>query len=118
MEIKTAVAAFSQSEKIKTGLLWASQCLQVLEHLNELDRRGAEKMVKVFMRLIAGEIQLAQRVCADASWIDAARHVETATVMVNSGVAADAAFHLTRALSQVTSIGQRAMARLRAEQLV
>lgn len=118
MELKTAVTAFSQSEKIKTGLLWATQCLQVFAHLNELDRRGAEKMIKVLMHLIAGEIQLARRVTDDDSWSDAARHVETAAVMVNSGVAADAGFHLTRALSHVTSIGQRAMTRLRREQLI
>jgi hypothetical protein len=118
MEIQSAVAAFSQSEKIKAGLLWTSQCLQVLSHLTDIDKRGAEKMIQVMIGLIAGEIQLARRILNDDSWADAARHVETASVMANSGVASDAGIHLTRALSHVTNIGQRAMTRLRQERLV
>ena len=118
MDIQHAVAAFSQSEKIKAGLLWASQCLQVHTHLTDRDKRGAEKMIQVMIGLISGEIELARRILDDESWADAGRHVETASVMVNSGVASDAGFHLTRALSQVTNIGQRAMTRLRQEGLI
>ena len=62
---------------------------------------------------VAGEIELAERLSGDATWKDAAKHIHTAIVMVNSGVAAEAGFHLTRALSHVTSVGQRSMALLR-----
>ena len=117
MEIPAAVAAFSQSEKIKAGILWVSNCLEVFSHLTDIDKRGAEKIIKVMINQIAGEIELALRFTGDPAWKDAAEHMHTAIVMANSGVAAEAGFHLTRALSHVTSVGQRSMARLREEGL-
>ena len=118
MEVKTAVAAFSQSEKIKSGLLWVSHALEVFSHLTEPDKRGAEKMIKLMVGQIAGEIHLIGRITGLASWKDASGHMDKALVMINSGVAAEAGFHLTRAMSHVTNIGQRSMTRLREEGLL
>ena len=42
-------------------------------------------------------------------WDMVMKHIETAGVMVNSNVAHDATFHLSKALSQVTSIGHESM---------
>ena len=116
--MQSDVAAFSESEKIKAGLQWVSHCAQVFSHLTDIDRRGAEKMIKVMIQLISGEIQLAGRVTGDPAWSEAARHVEMAAVMVDSGVASEAGFHLTRALSHVTGIGQRSMTQLREKGLL
>jgi hypothetical protein len=113
METRAAMAAFSQSEKIKAGIQWVSHCLGVFSHLTEPDKRGAEKIITVMVNQIAGEIELAERLTGDKTWKDAAKHMHTAVVMVNSGVAAEAGFHLTRAMSHVTTVGQRAMTRLK-----
>ena len=115
MEIQAAVTAFSQSEKVKAGLLWASHCIDVFSHLTELDKRGAEKIIKVMVSQVAGEIQFVGRITGDPAWEKAAGCMETAIVMINSGVAAEAGYHMTRAMSHVTSIGQRSMTRLKEE---
>ncbi len=113
MNAQTALGAFSHSEKVKAGIQWLSQCLAVFSHLSDADRRGAEKILRVMVGQIAGEIELAHRLSGDATWKEAARHVEKAIVMVASGVAPEAGFHLTRALSHVTSVGQRALTLLK-----
>ena len=43
MKVRDAIMAFSQSEKIKAGLIWVSQSLQFLKTLPEPEKRGAEK---------------------------------------------------------------------------
>jgi len=113
METKKAMAGFSESEKVKAGILWLSHCLEIFSHLTEADKRGAQKIIKVMIDQVAGEIELAERLSGDATWKDAAKHMNTAIVMVNSGVAAEAGFHLTRAMSHVTSVGQRCMTLLK-----
>ena len=42
-------------------------------------------------------------------WLEAAKDVDTALVMVNSGVVHDSGYHLTQALSRVTTVGQQSM---------
>jgi hypothetical protein len=37
------------------------------------------------------------------------KNIDTAMVMISSGVAHEAGYHLTQALTQVTTIGQRSM---------
>ena len=69
------MAAFSQSEKVKAGLQWLTHCLEVFSHWTEADRRGAQKIIKLMIDLVAGEIELAERLSGDANWKDAARHM-------------------------------------------
>ena len=109
MEVQDTIIAFSQSEKIKSGLIWVSQALQMLDGLQEPEKRGAEKTTKAIIGMIAHEIQLGKNVTGDVSWDEVLKHIDKALVMINSGVAAEAVVHLTQALSQVTSIGHRSM---------
>lgn len=118
MKIQQAIMAFSQSEKIKSGLIWVSQGLDILNSLPEKERQGAEKMIRSILNIIANEIHLARRVAQDASWNDAEKDIHMAIVMINSRVAHEAVFHLTRALSHVTSIGQRSLSFLKEQGLV
>ena len=62
--------------------------------------------------MISNEIQLAGQVAPDEQWENVAKHVNQGLVMIDSGVVSEATFHLTRALSHVTTIGQRSMQRL------
>lgn len=112
MEIKEAVLSFSQSEKVKTGLIWCSQTAQLIENLSPEEQKGALKVLQTMIGMLANETQLAHRVSGDSIWLEVDKLINTGRVMVESGVSQEAIFHLTQALSQVNRIGQQAMSLL------
>jgi hypothetical protein len=115
---KEAIMAFCQSEKIKSGILWVSQSIQLLEGIQEPERSGGERMVRVLLEMVRREVSLAETLAGAKEWEPARDHLERAAVMINSGVAPESVHHLTQALSQVTNIGQRSMTQLKTEGLL
>ncbi|MGD8338819.1 MAG: hypothetical protein PVJ29_17160 [Desulfobacterales bacterium] len=113
MTTKEAILAFSQSEKIKSGIIWVTQALGVLSGLPEKNRKSAERIAHVFIGLMLRDVHLAVRVTADPTWRDVEKNIDLALVMLDSGVSQEAGYHLTRALSHVTDIGQRSMSELK-----
>jgi hypothetical protein len=109
MDTKKAIMAFSQSEKIKSGIIWLSQTLQLLGSLPAPETHGGEAIIKTLADMVFQEIQLAKSVAGDDQWENAEKSMDQAIIMINSGVGPEAIIHLTQALSQVTSIGQRSM---------
>jgi Ni,Fe-hydrogenase I small subunit len=109
MKSNQAIKAFSQSEKLKSALIWATQLIQVHLSLAESDKPGAEKIIKTLISMIANEITVAQKAAPHDDWFEAEKNVNTAIVMLNSGVAHDSGYHLTQALSKVTNVGQQSM---------
>jgi hypothetical protein len=109
MEKRNAVVAFSQSEKIKAGLIWASQILQVLDGLPEAEKRGSAKAAGALVGMIHHEILLVQNLSGDTTWGEVRSHVDRARVMIDSGVPTEAISHLTQALSRTTSMAGSAM---------
>ena len=118
MDTKKAIMAFSQSEKIKSGIIWLSQTLQLLGSLPAPEGQGGEAIIKTLADMIFQEIQLAKSVAGDDQWENAAKSIDQAIIMINSGVGPEAIIHLTQALSQVTSIGQRSMSFLQEQGLL
>lgn len=118
MNIKEAVVAYTQGEKIKSGLIWVNQTLQLLHGLAAPDKKGAESMLKTMIEMIAHEVNLAGKMYADDAWNEAQKKIERAIVMINSGVAAESSQHVTQALSQVTSICHRSMSVLKKNDLI
>ena len=112
MKTDEAIKAFSQSEKLKSALIWASQLADVHLALSEADKPGAERIIKTLVGMIANEIGVAQKAAPNGSWLEAEKDINTAMVMLNSGVANESGYHLTQALSKVTSIGQQSMTQL------
>jgi hypothetical protein len=112
METNQAIMAFSQSEKLKSALIWASQLGEVHLALAEPDKPGAEKIIKTLVSMIGNEISVAQKAAPHEAWLEAEKDVNTAMVMLNSGVAHETGYHLTQALSKVTNIGQQSMTQL------
>ena len=112
MEINQAIKAFSQSEKLKSGLIWSTQIIEVYIALPESEKPGAERILKTLIGMIGHEINIAKKAAPHDMWLDAEKDVDTAMVMVNSGVAHESGYHLTQALSKVTTIGQQSMALL------
>lgn len=109
MKIEQAIFAFALSEKVKSGLIWASQIIELYKGLPETDRQGADKIIKLIVNMIANEIHLARKLTKDPTWYDVEKHIDMAIVMINSMVVNESVLHMTRALSHVTSIGQRSM---------
>jgi hypothetical protein len=118
MDSKSAIIAFSQSEKIKAGLIWASQTLEVNACLPETEKKGSQQIIAALLNMIANEIHIVMKMAPHPRWEATMKHINTALVMVNSNVGHDAPFHLSKALSQATSIGHESMTLLSEEGLL
>ena len=118
MNVQSAIIAFSQSEKIKAGIIWISQTLELFIGLPRTDQQGAERVIRAIVGMIAHEIHIARKLAKDASWDDVEKHMDMAMVMIESQMVHESGFHLTRALSQVTSVGQRSLTVLKEEGLL
>lgn len=108
-----AVVAFTQSEKIKAGLIWITQAIERSAALSAAEKNGAAATVRVLMEMLYYDIHLAEKLSKDESWRDTEKHLDMAILMIDSNVLHEATFHLTRALSRVTGIGQRSMSVLK-----
>jgi len=112
MQTDQAIKAFSQSEKLKSGLIWTTQIAETSVALPETEKPGAERILKILIGMIASEIHIAKNAAPHKIWLEAEKDVNTALVMLNSGAAHDSGYHLTQALSKVTTIGQQSMSLL------
>ena len=113
MEIPEAIVTFSQSEKIKAGLIWASQAVETYKALPEADKPGAEKIIAAMVSMIGSEILICRKSAPNELWLNVEKSIDTAMVMIHSNVVHEAGYHLTQALTQVTTIGQRSMSILK-----
>ena len=113
MQTADAITIFSQSEKIKAGLIWASQTVELFKSLPEENKPGAEKIIKSLIDMIGSEILICKKTAPSELWLEVEKSIDTAMVMINSGVTQEAGFHLTQALTRVTTIGQRSMSILK-----
>ena len=109
MHVDKTIKSFSQSEKIKSGLIWATQMAEMYNALSENDKPGAERMLNALVGMIGNEMHIAQKTASSDLWIEAGKDIETALVMMASGVVHELGYHLTHALSKITTIGQQSM---------
>lgn len=118
MKTDQAIISYSQSEKVKTGIIWVSQCLDRLQGFKGDEKKGGEMTVHLLLNMIGHEINLAKNITNDRDWEEVNPHLERALVMFDSGVGSEAGLHLSKALSKVTNISQRAMEHLKREGLL
>ena len=118
METPKAILTFSQSEKIKAGLIWASQAVETYNALPETDKPGAEKIIAAIVGMIGSEILICRKSAPNELWLTVEKSIDTAMVMIHSNVVHEAGYHLTQALTQVTTIGQRSMSILKDQGLL
>jgi len=109
MKARQAVISLSQSEKVKSGLIWASQCVHILQNLPEQDKKGALEILRPLVAMISNEVQLARQASGDGVWLEVDKCLNNARIMIDSGVAAEAEYHFTQGLTQVNRIGQKSM---------
>ena len=109
MNVQEAIMAFAQSEKIKSGLIWASNGVELIEGLSMPEKPGAESVVRGLINMVFHEVGISKNVAEDKIWEEIEKDMDQALVMINSGVASGSLLHLTQALSKATSIGHRSM---------
>jgi hypothetical protein len=109
MESKQMIISFSQGEKVKSGLIWCSQCIQIAQNLAQPEQSGAVRVIQGLVAMIANEVLLARQASQDPVWLEVDRALKTARVMIESGVIEEALYHFTQTLSQVNRISQKAM---------
>jgi hypothetical protein len=115
MNVREAIMAFTQSEKIKSGLIWASNGIELLQGLSMTEKPGAENVVRGLINMVFHEVSISKNIAPDRIWEEVEKNMDQALVMLNSGVASESLVHLTQALSKVTSVGHRSMTFLKDE---
>jgi hypothetical protein len=109
METRKAIMAFSQSEKIKAALISLSQVLEMVQHLSPEERRGAERVFRMNLSATVQEVRLARTLAGQGEWDEIESLLDRALIMMDSGVGQEGLIHLARAISRVTTVGQRSM---------
>jgi hypothetical protein len=118
MQTDKTIISFSQSEKVKAGILWVSNALQIAESLSPGEKKGAEKIISHMTSMIIHEIKLAGLVSGSQAWAVIEPDMDKVIIMIDSGVSQEAIMHLTSALSKVTNIGQQSMTALKEDKLL
>lgn len=118
MKTNEAILAFSQSEKIKAGLIWLGQSVEFLQSLPEEEKRGGERTIKLLLAMIGHEVSLARSLAPHEEWGGIENLIERSLVMLDSGVGQEATMHISKALSRVTNIGQQSMGFLKEKNLL
>ena len=118
MDVKEAITAFSQSEKIKSSIIWASQAVEVFLGLTEEEKSGAAKIIRAVISMIGHEIHLCKKSAPHELWTDIDKSLNMALVMIDSNVAQESVYHLTQALTKVTSIGHQSLTCLKEHRLM
>jgi hypothetical protein len=112
MTLAPDILAYTQSEKVKAGLIWLSQALLQFDDKTPSRSSAAEKLALSILTMIRDEVQLGWRLSGEEAWLQAEAHLQRAAAMIHSGVAHDAPWHLTLALRKVTALGQATHRRL------
>jgi hypothetical protein len=113
MKSSEAIMAFSQSEKVKAGLIMIAGSLELLKNLPEEEKRGASRIIYMDLSMLGHEVGLAKVVAGHEEWNEVERFLNKALVMFDSGIGEEALIHVSRALSRVTNIGQQSMSYLK-----
>jgi hypothetical protein len=115
IDVKQAISAYAQSEKVKSGLIWICQISRQVAALDGPGRRQGLSLLKMLAHMVADESDLAGRITGDRCWYEIGKKINMALVMINSGVPQETDFHLTQALTRVTRMGGQAASILKAK---
>jgi len=118
MNSNEAIMAFSQSEKVKAGLIMIAGSLELLKNLAGEEKRGASRIIYMDLSMLGHEVGLAKVVTGHEEWNEVERFLNKALVMFDSGIGEEALILVSRALSQVTNIGQQSMSYLKQTNLL
>ena len=109
MTEREAILGFMMGERVKAGLIVATQLAMVIEGLTNHERGGANKVFSTFLRALYRDIGLAHKISPQEEWTAIRKELDTGLVMADSQVSHGAMDNLTRAISHSTTISSRAM---------
>ncbi len=109
MTEKEAILGFMMGERMKATLIIATQLAMVIEGLTDHEKGGADKVFSAFLRSLYRDIGLGHKVFPQEEWAEIRKELDAGLVMVDSKVSHGAMDSLTRAISQATTISNRAM---------
>jgi hypothetical protein len=118
MNSNEAIMGFSQSEKVKSGLIMIAGSLELLRNLPQEEKRGASRIIYVDLSMLSREVGLAKMVTRHDEWNEVEFFLNKALVMFDSGIGEESLIHVSRALSKVTNIAQQSMAYLKESRLL
>jgi hypothetical protein len=113
VNVKLAVAAYAQSEKVKSGLIWTCQIADQVAAMQGPGRQQGLILLQTLAHMVADESDLAGRITGDRLWHEIREKINKAIVMIKSGVPQETGFHLTQALTRVTRMGGQAASLLK-----
>ena len=111
--IKQAIILYAACEKLKANLIWLAGLLEGIAPYPKPALPPSEKLLQDHLRRIAYDLHTLLESTGSPRLKKAQSHMETAMVMMDSGVSYESVYHTTRALSQITSVGQEAMEQLK-----
>ena len=109
MTEREAILGFMMGERMKAALIVATQMAMVIEGLAEHEKAGGDKVFSIFLRTLYREIGLAHKVSPQEEWAAIRKELDGGLVMIDSKVSHGAIDNLSRAISQATTISNRAM---------
>ena len=115
MALAPDILIYVQSEKAKAGIIWLSQGLLQFQGQPPARPGPAENLALAILEMVRDEVQLGWRLTRDGGWRRADGHLQQAAVMLRSGAAHDAPWHLTLALREITGLGHSAHRRLESQ---
>lgn len=109
MDTKEAILTLAQAEKAKSGLLMTAQLIEMYNGLSDNEKHSADRFLRALIGMVANEIHLSRKLSAPDTWSAVDKNLNSALVMMNSGVLSEANYHIVQAISSVTTICQRSM---------
>ena len=109
MREKEAILAFMMGERVKASLIVATQLAMVIEGFKDHEKGVANRVFSTFLGSLYKDIGLAHRISPQEEWAEIRKELDTGLTMVDSKVSHGAMDNLSRAISQATTISNRAM---------
>ncbi|HDI78076.1 MAG TPA: hypothetical protein ENF54_00380 [Desulfobacteraceae bacterium] len=117
MDIKKNIMIFAYSDRIKSELLILSQLLDLYSQMEGEEKRGAEKVIRAYLRAVGAEIRIAQHVERSLNLVGAEKKLMEAERLLN--LSEDEPYRcISHALSLITTACQKAMEFLQKERLL
>ena len=112
MKDKEAILGFMVGERLKSSLIAANSMITLLDTLPQMEKKGAERMLSVYIGYLSNEVVMAGNVTPQNEWPDIAKSLEQAHVKVDSGIPGEATRDVTSAISRAVTVSHRCMAHL------
>ena len=113
-----AILSYQFSEGIKSGLIIATKLLEQINGLKNGELVGAEKIMFAYINALQGEIRIAQNAVKLQGLEEARMNVDKATEKIRSHEYSEATRCVSKAISAITTIGQKAAETLKGRGLL